>query len=506
MIKKYHCKIIIQDEVNCVFVGLHPDHIAYLYEEYSAFATNYFFNPKFKLGSWDGKIRYFFKTGKTYVKLLDSIIPTIIGLGYKIDIEDKRSTQHVNPPHITENFFEGIFVPDSNEPWIVRDYQINMVNTLIDNGGGVGIAGTGAGKTSMCAAIALSYERAGDLRSIIIVPDKNLTDQTKEEYDFFGLDVGEYSGDNKDLDHKHIVSTWQALQNNPYVIQDFQVIIVDEAHGLKGKVLTDLLNNYGKNIAYRFGVTGTLPKPETDKMAVRIAVGDVLIEIPAHVLIEQGYLAKLHIDIMQLSSDFHDHYEEYLEDVENLSEKKLSYKQFKDSYFPDWNAEKRYMKNEKERLEWIANHIETKRSEEKGNVFCLVDGIAFGKKLTKMIDGAVFVYGKDKMKDRKKIYQLFKNNNNLVVIANVQVASTGLDIKRIFNMMFIDVGKSFIRVIQSIGRGLRKAPDKDYVHVTDICSDFFYSKKHLRERIKFYKEAKYPYTKIVVDYNNEIDV
>ena len=120
-----------------------------------------------------------------------------------------------------------------------------------------------------------------------------------------------------------------------------------------------------------------------------------------------------------------------------------------------------------------------------------------------MIDDAVFVYGKDKMKDRKMVYNLFKENDNLVVIANVQVASTGLDIKRIFNMMFIDVGKSFIRVIQSIGRGLRKAPDKDSVHVTDICSDFKYSKKHLLERIKFYDEAKYPHKKKVVDYNNQ---
>jgi len=272
---------------------------------------------------------------------------------------------------------------------------------------------------------------------IIIVPDKNLNEQTREDYEFFGLDVGEYSGDNKDIGHKHVVSTWQALKNNPRIIHDFQVIIVDEAHGLKGKVLTKLLNEHGKNIAYRFGVTGTLPKPETDAMSVKISVGEVKFEIPAHVLIEQGYLATLEIDVMQLSSDFHDHYDEYLEDMKELPEKPLTYKQFKDAYFPDWTAEKQYMKNEPERLQWIADYIERKRSEAKGNVFCLIDGIAFGKKLTKMIDNAVFVYGKDKMKDRKLVYNLFKENDNLVVIANVQVASTGLDIKRIFNMMFI---------------------------------------------------------------------
>jgi superfamily II DNA or RNA helicase len=100
---------------------------------------------------------------------------------------------------------------------------------------------------------------------------------------------------------------------------------------------------------------------------------------------------------------------------------------------------------------------------------------------------------------RKKIYQQFKDNDTLVVIATVQIASTGLDIKRIFNLIFIDVGKSFVRTIQTIGRGLRKAHDKDSVHVTDICSDLKYSKRHSTERVKFYKEAQYKHKKTKVD-------
>ena len=152
-------------------------------------------------------------------------------------------------------------------------------------------------------------------------------------------------------------------------------------------------------------------------------------------------------------------------------------------------------------MEWIKMYIEAKRDMGKGNVFCLVDGVNFGKKLAKLIPGAVFVHGKDKKKARKEVYQLFKDNDNLVVIATVHIASTGLNIKRIFNLMFIDVGKSFIRVIQTIGRGLRKAPDKDHVDVTDICTDLKYGKKHLRERVKFYNEAKYPHKKRKINYS-----
>lgn len=502
------CIIKIVDEVNCILVGLHPDHVGYFYEEYAKYAPNYFFNPKFKLGSWDGKIRYFHKTGKTYVNLLDTIIPTVVGLKYKVEIQDARTTVAVNPALVDKDFFKHIIDPETEKPWEMRDYQIGFINALTSGGGGVGICGTGGGKTSMCAALALLYEHAANYRSIIIVPDKNLSDQTRDEYAFFGLDVGEYSGECKDIKHKHVVSTWQALQNNPTIIKDFDVIIVDEAHGLKGNVLTKLLNEHGRNIAYRFGVTGTLPKAETDAMSVRVAVGAVQYTITAADLIRAGHLAKLHIDIIQLEVDLKKAYQEYLDEFKPTTKepKPLTYRKFKDSYFPDFQAEKRFHQTENKRLEWIARHIEQKRDMGKGNVLCLVDGIRFGKKLAGLIEGAVFLHGKDKMKDRKEVYNLFKNNDNLVVIASVQIASTGLNIKRIFNMMFIDVGKSFIRVIQTIGRGLRKAPDKDFVDVTDLCSDLKYSRKHCTERIKFYKEAEYPYKKRIVDYTTEIGV
>lgn len=500
------CTIRILDEVNCIFVGLHPDHIGYFSEEYAIFAANYYFNPKYKLGQWDGKIRYFYKTGKTYVNLLDRIIPRVIGLGYKINVVDERTTEPVRPPDIDKDFFSNIIDTKTNQPWKMRDYAIEMVNTLFEAGGGVGIAGTGAGKTNVCAAIALSYERTSNYRSLIVVPDKNLTEQTCREYANFGLDVGEYSGERKDFKHMHVVSTWQSLKNNPTLIQEFQVIIVDECHGLRGNILTKLLTEYGKNVPYRFGVTGTLPKETTDAMAVQVAVGPVRYTIPAYKLIEDGYLAKLQIDIYQLEVDMRSKYKEYIQEgyFADSDGKPRTYSQFKDSYLPDWQAEKTFLKQPGTRLNWIANYIKQKRDLGKGNVLCLVDGVKFGKQLTEMIPDAVFLYGEDKMKDRKDVYDRFKTESNLVVIATIQIASTGLDIPRIFHMMGIDLGKSFIRIIQSIGRGLRKAEDKDSVHFSDICSDLKYSKKHLRERIKYYSEAKYNHKKRVVD-NTELE-
>jgi superfamily II DNA or RNA helicase len=493
MISYKNCTLKILDEVNCVFVGLHPDHIAYFCEEYAVYGSNYFFNPKFH------------KNGKTFVNLLDSIIPKIIGLRYKLNVIDKRTTERIRPPNVNEDFFNTIIDPRTNTPWKMRDYQVELINTLFESGSGTAIASTGSGKTSITATIALSYEREANYRSLIIVPDKNLTDQTRDQYLFFGLDTGEYSGTRKDFKHMHVVSTWQSLKNNPTLIQDYNVIIVDECHGLKGNVLTKLLNEYGKNIPYRFGVTGTLPKEPTDKMSVNVAVGPVRYSIPAHQLMEEGYLAKLDIDIFQLEVNLKKQYQDYLDEgyFADTGGKPITYIKFKDTYLPDWQAEKDFLRTPGARVNWIANHIIQKADLGRGNVLCLVDGIKFGKELSELIPDAIFLQGKDKMEDRKKIYERFKTESNLKVIATIQIASTGLDIPRIFYMMGIDLGKSFIRVIQSIGRGLRKADDKDSVHFSDICSDLKYSKKHLRERIKYYQEAKYNHKKQLVDYTEQ---
>jgi len=487
---KKKCTIRILDEVTAVIVGLHSNHIEYFYQKYSEYINNYYFNPKVQLGVWDGKIHFFHKTGKTYFHLLVDIIPNIVAFGYSVNIDDQRKALAVDVAKIDKDYFHHIIEPDYNEPWVMRDYQVEMVNALIENGGGVGVAATASGKTCMAAALADSYEKAAGFKSIIIVPDKNLTNQTISDYEFFNLDVGEYSGTNKDLDHLHIVSTWQALQNNPTIIQSFQVVIVDECHNLRGNVIGKLLNEYGKNIAFRFGVTGTLPKGKADALAVRVSVGSVCCDIPAHKLITAGHLAKLHIDIMQLEVNLKHKYQEFLDE---FPLKKLTYRQFRDSYFPDYFAEKSFLQGKKDRLDWISEYIDIKRNMGKGNVLCLVNGVRVGKKLNKIVPNSHFVYGKDKMKVRKEIYELFKNHDDIVVFATAKMAGTGLNIKRIFNLMFIDMGKSFIRIIQAIGRGLRKAPDKDFVHVTDICSDLKYSRKHLRERCNFYSEAKYPY-------------
>jgi superfamily II DNA or RNA helicase len=131
---------------------------------------------------------------------------------------------------------------------------------------------------------------------------------------------------------------------------------------------------------------------------------------------------------------------------------------------------------------------------ESGNTLVLVDRIECGKYLTEHLPNSVFVNGTVKTKDRKTEYDEVRTSDDKIIVATYGVAAVGLNIPRIFNLVLIEPGKSFVRVIQSIGRGIRKAEDKDFVQIWDVTASTKYAKRHLTERKKFYKEAKYPFT------------
>lgn len=493
--------ITIQDEVNIQVLGLADHHIQHFYDAYGIHTESYFHHPKYKLGAWDGKIRYFKKDGSTFYHLLEEILPKLVALDYDVQINDLREGRFVTPPMVDKDYFSHIIWPDTDEPVELYEHQINIINTLTQTGNGIAIAATGAGKTLCCGAICKLYNDLG-LNMIIIVPSQDLIEQTRDDLIWLELDVGEYSGVNKDLNHKTIVSTWQALQNNPTVLNNMHGVIVDEAHGLKGNVLKEMLLTTGSKIAHRFGVTGTLPKGKVDAFSVVLSLGPVRITVTAKELIDLGVLAKLDIHIKQYEEDFTEKYIEFVKEYKKLhTNKPPTYQQFKDKYFPEYPPEKEYLMKNKDRIAHIANNIATVAKQ--GNTFVLVDGIDYGKKLAASIDGAIFLHGKDKVKVRKEIYKLFKTQDGLIVIATVNIASTGINIKRIYNLFIVDIGKSFTRTMQSIGRGLRVAPDKDHVDIYDMCSDLKYSRKHLSDRVKYYNEAEYPHNKKVIKYKGQ---
>ena len=160
-------------------------------------------------------------------------------------------------------------------------------------------------------------------------------------------------------------------------------------------------------------------------------------------------------------------------------------------------------------MTYIANLI--KGISETGNTLVLVDRIESGKflqshlselfNLLKEQPDVAFISGEVKTKDRKTEYDEVKTSTNKIIVATYGVAAVGINIPRIFNLVLLEPGKSFTRVIQSIGRGIRKAEDKDFVQIWDLTSTCKYAKRHLTERKKFYKDAKYPFTLEKIKWN-----
>jgi superfamily II DNA or RNA helicase len=197
----------------------------------------------------------------------------------------------------------------------------------------------------------------------------------------------------------------------------------------------------------------------------------VLYTITAADLIRMGYLADLEIEPIEIQDNVEDD-------------------------FPDFAAERAYINRGSDRLDLIADLVVAK-AQQHGNTLVLVNSIKQGKALQALISDSVFLHGETENDVRAEWYRVFAERDDLIVIATYGIASTGISIDRIFNLMLIDAGKSFIRAIQSIGRGLRKAEDKSKVHVTDVHSKLKWSRKHFRERKRYYEQAQYPLLKTV---------
>ena len=208
---------------------------------------------------------------------------------------------------------------------------------------------------------------------------------------------------------------------------------------------------------------------------MRASLGEVVHRVAAHELQEKGVLSDCHVNVIQTAE----------------------WKEF--SGYPE---ELKFLVTDKDRMSYIANLI--KEISNSGNTLVLVDRIECGEFLQAHLSGlfsvlkeepdVAFISGRIKTKDRKSEYDEVKTATNKIIVATYGVAAVGINIPRIFNLVLIEPGKSFVRVIQSIGRGIRKAEDKDHVQIWDVTSNCKFAKRHLTKRKVFYKDANYPFS------------
>jgi len=473
--------IIIRDEVNIKIEGLELDARRSLVNAFKYDVPYARYLPAVRLGRWDGKVSYFQLGGSTYVNLLPEIIPILEKFNYDIDLDDQRDyTTTFEFTQVTEDSYKHIAWPKGHpaegDPMKLRDYQVEIINNFLANPQCLQEVATGAGKTVMTAALSDAVTPYG--RSIVIVPNKSLVTQTERDYINMGLDVGVYFGDRKEWGRQHTICTWQSLnvllKNTKNGLGDCTIgefiegvicVIVDEVHMAKADALKTLLTGVMSRIPIRWGLTGTIPKEKFESVALLVSLGPVISKLSASELQSQGVLAQCHVNIVQLE----DHAE-----------------------FSNYQSELKYLLEEPNRLKTIADLV--RQVNLTGNTLVLVDRIAAGQALVEQLKDAVFVSGATKAKDRQDEYDEVAVADGKIIVATYGVAAVGINIPRIFNLVLVEPGKSFVRVIQSIGRGIRKAEDKDHVQIWDVTSTCRFAKRHLTKRKTFYREANYPFT------------
>lgn len=481
------CIIKIEDEVNCKLEGLDL-----ATRKKCANAVKYFlpharYSPAFKLGRWDGTTSFCTIGGRTYLNLLDKIFPILQEDGYEFEIEDQRQSWHFDLNPIDENYLSHISWPAGHrmegQPIVLRDYQVKAINECVNNLQGLCIAPTSAGKTILSSCLSKIVEPYG--RTIVIVPNKNLVQQTEEDYRNIGLDVGVLYGDRKEYDRTHTICTWQSLnvldKKSKDALDDGQrevfldglvAVICDEVHMVKNaNVLHTLLTTTFADIPIRWGLTGTIPEEEYNQVSLYSAIGPLIGSLTAKELQDAGHLASCNINILQ-------------------TQETVSYK--------DYQSELKHLVTDESRLTWLADEI--KRISATGNTLVLIDRIETGELLHGLMPESTFISGKMKATKRKEHYKEINLENNAIMIATYGTTSTGISINRIFNLILVEPGKSFVRVIQSIGRGLRKADDKEAVEVFDVASKCKFSNRHLLKRKKFYESVEYPYNMKKITY------
>lgn len=485
------CKLTILDEVtfkleNVPYEVRREIHNKLKFENPAA---KYMRGPK--LSGWDGSVAFFNLGGTGYIHHLETVLDILYNRGVKVDeVVDNRKPFNLNFDKIENDIWNDAVWPENHalagEPIVLRDYQVLAVNNFLGTPQGVQQLPTASGKTIILATLSKVIEPFG--RSLIIVPNRSLVLQTLEDYVNCDMDVGVYFGGRKELGKKHTICTWQSLEeankekkkyveNNlcdiDLIARDLVTIICDEAHSVKGSVLKKMLSQNFRNVPIRWGLTGTVPKQAHEYEALRATLGPVIAKIKPKTLQDAGYLANCKIHIKQL---------------------------YDYPSFSSYQEELKYLVLNEKRIKYISSMIQTISSN--GNTLVLVDRINAGKMICDNLDNAVFVSGDMKVEDRKVHYDSIKDTNDKVIVATYHVAAVGINLVNIRNVVLIEPGKSFVRVIQSIGRGMRRSAQKQFVDIWDITSTCKFSKKHLTDRKKFYKESEYKFEIEKIDWSN----
>ena len=464
-----------------------------LNEYFSFFVPGYKFMPAFRNRMWDGKIRLFtVMSGELPAGLYNHLISFGEKRSYEIVVDDSPygKPNNYNKVDVKElyNYIESLGMP-----YQIRDYQFDAVSTGIHRKRGVILSPTGSGKSLIIYALMRWYLENNVKMVLIIVPTTSLVEQMSGDFKDYGFDVENevhkiYSGKDKVTQKRVVVSTWQSIYKLPKAwFSHFGMILGDECHGFKSKSLMSIMNK-ATEAEYRFGTTGTLDGAQTHELVLQGLFGKIYRVTTTKALQDNDTLAKLKIKRIALT-------------------------------YPEKARKDFGPKTYQEEIDFIVgnqyrnNFIRNLALDLKGNTLILYNYVEkHGKPLFNIIRDKAdenrkvfFVSGNTDTSDREAIRGIVEGMSNSITVASLGTFSTGINIRNLHNIVFASPSKSQIRVLQSIGRGLRKSDDGSTTTLYDISDDISwrnrknYTLLHSFERLKMYQKEEFEYSTVKLD-------
>jgi len=420
------------------------------------------------------------KKGMRFIKDRKYVItPTgLFDFGLYGEILKYLRDQQLTDITLTEQFKQKLQCGKEIEFWDglqydARYYQKDSVLAGLRRGYGIFLLATGAGK-SLCQALLIeNFKRnfkSDNFKCLLIVPGLSLVEQLQKDFKDYGVNFtfSGWTGVNPLQDTEVVICNTQNLNSkfldNSWIL-NVDLLITDEAHGVNSD--SNLAKIVNKIITpHKFGFTGTLSDKMIDKWKTIGVFGPVIYEKKSKELRDENYLTNVEVTVIQLKHR-----------TPNVSRK---YKQELD-----------YLYGNQERN----NFIYKLASRIGNNTLIMVNHLEHGDSLLSLMserhDGRVFfVKGETLVEDRAKIIEMMEIHNDIICIAMSSIFSTGINIKNLPNIIFAGLGKSFIRVVQSIGRGLRLHERKNKLRIFDICDDTKYSLSHSQYRQDIYNKEQ----------------
>ena len=434
------------------------------------------FMPMVRKRMWDGKIRLFSPAnGEIYVGLLSYIKDYCKSKNVKYTIEEGVEDERNVVREVARGFVKSLKPKSKGKSLKIRDYQIDAVHTAISRNRSLIVSPTASGKSLIIYALVRYYQMAGH-RTLILVPTTSLVEQMYTDFEDYGWSAGTYcqkvyQGYTTKIEKDVVISTWQSIYKMPKkYFEQFGCVIGDEAHMFKAKSLTSIMTKLHQ-CKYRFGFTGTLDGTETHRLVLEGLFGSVEQVVTTKELIDKKTLANLKIKCITLKHPEKREKMTYAEELDYI----VSHEK-RNTFLCD-----------------LLNHLN-------GNTLCLFQLVEkHGKVLYDKMKGkenVYFVYGGTDTEQREKIRGLVEIQNNSTTIASYGTFSTGINIRNINNIVLASPSKSKIRVLQSIGRGLRISSGKDSVLIFDIADDLGkdnYTLRHFTERLNIYNSEQFDY-------------